>query len=69
MGVGKLILLQHEAHFNQYYFKQKAGCKFYFTIINSKLYLNYNLQVKAVWIKDTASRIKTADTYWPALNQ
>lgn len=38
------------------------------TVVNGKLYLNYNLQVKQLWIKDTTSRIKAADGYWPALN-
>ncbi len=38
-----------------------------FTIVNSKLYLNYNLKVKEMWIKDTAIRITNADTYWKSL--
>ena len=38
-----------------------------FTIVNNKLYLNYNLKVKELWIKDTASRIIAADTYWKSL--
>lgn len=40
-----------------------------FTIINNKLYLNYNLKVKEFWIKETDARIKSADENWPALNQ
>lgn len=40
-----------------------------FTIVDNKLYLNYSLKVKALWIKDTTGRIKNADAYWPALNQ
>ncbi len=39
------------------------------TIASGKLYLNYNLDVKQLWIKDTASRIKAADGYWPTLNK
>ncbi len=39
-----------------------------FTIINDKLYLNYNLKVKEYWIKDTANRIKAADKNWVSLN-
>lgn len=39
------------------------------TIVNNKLYLNYNPKVKEMWLKDTAAKIKTADAYWPALNQ
>ncbi len=34
------------------------------TIVNDKLYLNYNLKVKEIWIKDTASRIPAAVAYW-----
>ena len=39
-----------------------------FTIVGNKLYLNYNLQVKEFWLKDTTGKIKAADGYWPALN-
>ncbi len=39
------------------------------TIIDNKLYLNYSLKVKEFWLKDTISRIKAANAYWPALNQ
>ncbi len=39
------------------------------TIAGGKLYLNYNSDVKQLWIKDTASRIKAADGYWPTLNK
>ncbi|MBC7935168.1 MAG: YHS domain protein [Rhizobacter sp.] len=39
------------------------------TVVNNKLYLNYNLDVKQLWIKDTTSRIKAADGYWPSLNK
>ncbi len=39
------------------------------TIIDQKLYLNYNLKTRVVWLKDTATRIKNADRFWPALNQ
>lgn len=37
------------------------------SIVNGKLYLNYNMDVKADWQKNTAERIKKADTYWPAI--
>jgi YHS domain-containing protein len=37
------------------------------TIVNNKLYLNYNLKVKEIWIKDTAVRINNADSYWLTL--
>ena len=39
------------------------------TIVQDKLYLNYNAAVKNLWIKDTINRIKLADGFWPALNQ
>jgi YHS domain-containing protein len=34
------------------------------TIVDNKLYLNYSLKVKELWIKDTASRIRSANEYW-----
>jgi hypothetical protein len=37
------------------------------TIVNNKLYLNYDSKVKEYWIKDTTARIKTADNLWPEL--
>lgn len=39
------------------------------TIVDNKLYLNYNPKVKEMWIKDSAGKIKAANGYWPALNQ
>ena len=39
------------------------------TIVNNKLYLNYNLNVKKSWIKDTTNLIKTADMNFPVLNK
>ncbi|HOZ69201.1 MAG TPA: YHS domain-containing (seleno)protein [Chitinophagaceae bacterium] len=38
------------------------------TIINNKLYLNYNLRTRVVWLQDTVARIKNADIHWPVLN-
>lgn len=38
------------------------------TIIDEKLYLNYSLKTRVVWLKDTPNRIKNADQFWPALN-
>ena len=38
-----------------------------FTIIDNKLYLNYNLKVKEIWMKDTKGRIEKADRYWVTL--
>lgn len=40
-----------------------------FTIVGNKLYLNYNLKVKEIWVKDSTGKIKAADGYWPALNK
>ncbi len=40
-----------------------------FTIVGNKLYLNYSLEVKEYWLKDTTGKIKAADGYWPALNK
>ena len=40
-----------------------------FTIVNNKLYLNYNLKVKEIWIKDTTTRIMNADNYWSTLKK
>lgn len=37
------------------------------SIVNGKLYLNYNLDVRSDWQKNTNERIKKADTYWPAI--
>ena len=39
------------------------------TIVNNKLYLNYNLKVKEYWIKETEKRIATADVNWTTLNK
>lgn len=37
------------------------------TIVNGKLYLNYNTKVKGLWIKDSEGYIKKADIKWPSL--
>lgn len=37
------------------------------SIINGKLYLNYNAEVKALWDADRAGHISTADQNWPTL--
>lgn len=38
-----------------------------FTVIDGKLYLNYNQAVVGEWRKDTAGHIKKADAEWPAV--
>ena len=36
-----------------------------FTVVNHKLYLNYNRQVNKKWLDNQAQYIKDADQYWP----
>ena len=40
-----------------------------FTIVDDKLYLNYSLKVKEIWVKDTRGRIEKGKTYWASLDQ
>ncbi|MBU4527238.1 MAG: tat pathway signal sequence domain protein [Hoeflea sp.] len=35
-----------------------------FTLLDGKLYLNYNARVQGTWIKDTAGYIEKADAFW-----
>jgi YHS domain-containing protein len=35
-----------------------------FTIVDGKLYLNYNLDVKKIWMEDQANMIHKADSNW-----
>lgn len=35
-----------------------------FTIVDNKLYLNYNLKVKETWLKDKKNRIQKANENW-----
>lgn len=37
------------------------------TIINDKLYFNYNSKVKQAWIRNTDALIKKADMAWPEI--
>jgi YHS domain-containing protein len=37
------------------------------TIVNGKLYLNYNVMVRDEWNKDRENRIEKADKNWPAI--
>ncbi|HTI92761.1 MAG TPA: YHS domain-containing (seleno)protein [Puia sp.] len=37
------------------------------TIVNDKLYFNYNLKVKEAWTKDEQAMIEKADKNWPEL--
>jgi hypothetical protein len=37
------------------------------TIVNDKLYFNYNKQVKEMWVKDQMQLIKVADEKWPTV--
>ncbi len=38
-----------------------------FTIVNDKLYLNYNAKVKAFWVKGMDERIGKGNLLWPVL--
>ena len=40
-----------------------------FTIVDGKLYLNYNLKVKELWSKDRESRIEKANQNWLQLQK
>ncbi len=37
------------------------------SIVNGKLYLNYNTTVRSKWSEDIPGRIKRADQNWPAI--
>lgn len=37
------------------------------TIVNGKLYLNYNLKVKEMWTKEQGQRIEKANMNWPQM--
>jgi len=40
-----------------------------FTIVDDKLYLNYNLKVKEMWSKERAERIVKANENWKKLKK
>lgn len=40
-----------------------------FTIVDNKLYLNYSLEVKAMWLKEQAARIEKANHTWEKLKK
>ena len=37
------------------------------SVVNNKLYLNYDQKVKSTWVKDEASYIESADKKWPQI--
>ena len=37
------------------------------SLVNDKLYFNYNKQVQQVWIKNQSELIKKADENWPTV--
>ena len=37
------------------------------TVINGKLYFNYNKKVQTLWLKDTTELIRKADVNWPKI--
>jgi len=45
--------------------KTAKGDAKYWTIVDGKLYLNYNGDIKSKWEKDRTSLISEADTKWP----
>jgi len=40
-----------------------------FTLVNSKLYLNYSLSVRNTWLKDIPGHIRQADENWQSKKQ
>ncbi len=38
-----------------------------FSVIDGKLYLNYNAEVKTLWAKDVPGYIAKADAHWPTV--
>jgi hypothetical protein len=36
-------------------------------VVEGKLYLNYNLDVREIWRRDSSDRIRRADRNWPTL--
>lgn len=40
-----------------------------FTIVDNKLYLNYSLKVKEMWLKEQAARIEKANYTWEKLKK
>ena len=40
-----------------------------FTVVDGKLYLNYDTEVRSMWAKDLPGYISKADKNWPAVQQ
>lgn len=40
-----------------------------FTVIDNKLYLNYNLEVREMWLKDQKNRIEKASKTWEKIKK
>ncbi len=40
-----------------------------FSIVDGRLYLNYNREVQAMWAKDTPGYIEKAEAAWPRVSQ
>jgi YHS domain-containing protein len=38
------------------------------TIVNDKLYFNYSMKYKKIWVNDTFNRINAADVYWASIS-
>ena len=39
------------------------------TVLDGKLYFNYNMEVKKLWTADQKAMIKMADENWPKLKE
>ena len=40
-----------------------------FTVVDNKLYLNYNLEVREMWLKDQKNRIEKASKTWEKIKK
>ena len=41
----------------------------YWTIVNGKLYLNYNAEIQQKWLSNKEQLIKKANSYWPSVSK
>lgn len=44
-----------------------SGDPLQWTIVDDRLYVNYDAEVKALWLEDTAQYIRQADENWPGV--
>ena len=63
-----VLLTSRTLQWSGHYVKLLKTCPQYmFTIINDKLYLNYNQSINEKWTKDRSQYIIDADKNWPRL--